>query len=154
MVRVPVQDNPRLLRDRGGEVIAYDQRPREQTWSVVLAGAPSSRCRIYCVSQIMNRFAGDESVLASHVDRTLLFVMPYRPSSFGKVLRAWRGPGFVVVTRSEFPFTINEGNPEGPADEAEAIEEGGWVRESERDLLPHGWSSPFGRSDPSKGCAG
>jgi hypothetical protein len=77
-------------------------------------------------------------------------VMPPRPSGFGKVLRAWQGPRFVVVARSEFPFTISEHNPDGFADEAEAIEEGGWVREWQRDLPPHGsvrviislWSAP------------
>ena len=108
----------RLLRDRGGDVIAYDRSLREQTWSEVLSG--------------------DESVLNSHIDRTLLFVMPPRPSGFGKVLRAWRGPRFAVVTRSVFPFTIDGRNADAFGDEAEVIEERGWVREWERDLPPHG----------------
>lgn len=108
----------RLMRDRGGDVIAYDRRLRPQTWSDVLPG--------------------DESALSAHTDRTLLFVMPPRPNDFGRVLGGWRGTRFAIVTRSVFPFGIDDRNPDAFADEVDAIDEGGWVREWERDLLPHG----------------
>jgi hypothetical protein len=64
--------------------------------------------------------------------------MPPRPNEIPKVLRAWPGSRFVIVTRSEFPFSIAEHNPAATAYESEAIQEGGWVQEWERDLLSVG----------------
>ena len=94
---------------------------------------------------------GNEKTLMAHLDRTLLFVMPYRPGNFGPIIEAWRGPRLAVVARSVFPFAPDGWNPDGTDDEAQAIESGGWVREWERDLPPHGLSSPscspFGEPD-------
>jgi hypothetical protein len=106
----------RLIRDRGGDVIAFDRRARDHLWSKVLVD--------------------DETALDAQVDRTLLVVMPYRPSGFANILRAWSGRQFAVVTRAEFPFTTDERNPEAFSQEALAIEDGGWSRQCERDL-PH-----------------
>jgi hypothetical protein len=90
----------RLLRDRGGDIVAIDN------WSW---NEPSEKW-----SQVDT---GDESALARHGDRTLLLVMPPRPSG-ERIIRSWEGATLTVVTTAGFP---SEGLHET------ATEEGRWV---------------------------
>lgn len=96
----------RLLRDLGGDVIAYDD------WSWAPAGERWTDVE-----------TGNEASLAAHADRTLLIVKPPRPGT-GRMVRAWPGRLLVVVTDGPYPNTRLAGDGEREA--VAALADGGW----------------------------
>lgn len=96
----------RLLRDLGGDVIAYDN------WS----WAPAS-------GLWTDIETGNEVSLAAHADRTLLIVKPPRPGT-GRMVRAWPGRLLVVVTDGPYPNTKLAGG--GERDAMTALAGGRW----------------------------
>lgn len=79
----------RLISDRGGDVFPFDN----WSWD---RGRPDHPW--YEVE------TGDEELLERFTDRTLLMVMPRRPSEADRLIRLWRGDRLVVVTRGGFPL--------------------------------------------------
>jgi hypothetical protein len=100
----------RLIQDRGGEVVAFDN------WSW-----QNSSPLWFPVA------TGNESVLDNYADRTLLLVMPGRPGKADQFVRHWKGDRLVVVTGGGFPFT------DDPFRET-AVFEGGWQLLEDRKL--------------------
>ena len=101
----------RLIRDRGGDILAIDKIVRSNLWSPLEHG--------------------NEYSLRPFEDRTLLVVMPPRPG-FEGILQQWHGSHLVVVTEGPFPHSDSH---KMWAPERRAMDDAGWRLRKKR-LLP------------------